>query len=97
MAMEVGEWGRGGENLVRKKYIKKILSVCEKNPGQSHFFNGFKKKLMLFSLNFVENVLNGRRIRFCEDPWMGDKPLCEQFSRLYNLTFSTNIMVSDVF
>ena len=52
---------------------------------------------MLFSLNFVENVLNGRRIRFCEDPWMGDKPLCEQFSRLYNLTFSTNIMVSDVF
>jgi hypothetical protein len=36
-------------------------------------------------------------LRFWEDLWLGDKPLCKCSSRLYGLTFSKNVLISDVF
>ena len=35
--------------------------------------------------------------RLWEDVWLGDKPVCVRFNRFYNLGFSKNILVSDVF
>lgn len=41
-------------------------------------------------------VGNGRKTRFWEDKWLGDKSLAELYPRLYNLSFSKNITVENV-
>jgi hypothetical protein len=40
---------------------------------------------------------DGKKTRFWEDCWLGNRPLCQKFPRLYYLTFSQNILVNTVF
>jgi hypothetical protein len=35
-------------------------------------------------------------VRFWEDTWMGDAPLCQQYPALYNIVQHKNILVSTV-
>ena len=84
------------QNLVRRKYVKITVSACVKKPGQSHFWQGLMGVKDIF-FKFRRKVIgNGERTRFWEDLWVGDRPLCERFSRLYNLTFSKNVLVAAV-
>jgi hypothetical protein len=39
----------------------------------------------------------GRKTRFWEDVWVGHKPLCVIFSRLYTLSFSHQITIVKIF
>ena len=51
-----------------------------------------------YFLRFCRKVVgNGKRTRFWEDLWLGDIPLCQRFSRLYNLTLSKNVLIAEVF
>ena len=42
-------------------------------------------------------VGDGCKTRFWEDTWLGRKPLCQLFPRLYNLTFCQHVTVAKVF
>ena len=41
-------------------------------------------------------VGNGGKIRFWEDLWMGDQPLCAQYTDLYRIILSRNLTISMV-
>ena len=41
-------------------------------------------------------VGNGEKIRFWEDLWLGDQPLCAQYSDLYRVISSRNLTISVV-
>ena len=60
---EEGVW----QTLIRKKYIRKTLSACERKPGQSHFWQSLMNVKDVF-FKFCRKVIgNGRRTRFWED------------------------------
>ena len=41
-------------------------------------------------------VGNGKKIRFWEDLWLGDEPLCAQYTDLYRVILSRNLTISMV-
>ena len=41
-------------------------------------------------------VGNGQSTRFWEDTWLGDTPLADQYSMLYNVVRRKNVLVADV-
>ena len=51
---------------------------------------------LLFSQQTHLVVGNGEKIRFLEDLWLGEQPLCVQCSNLYRLTHMRNLTISMV-
>ena len=91
---ETGIW----QDIVKAKYLKKgTLSQCIHKPTDSHFWSGLMSVKDLFYSCCKRILGDGKSTRFWEDCWLGQKPLCQNFPRLYNLTFNHNITVHDVF
>jgi hypothetical protein len=42
------------------------------------------------------NLGNGMDTRFWEDPWLGDKPLAQQYPSLYNIMQQKQVSVANV-
>jgi hypothetical protein len=90
---EEGVW----QQLLRNKYlINKTLSQVEAKPTDSPFWKGLMRvKDDFFSKGrFVTG--DGSTVRFWEDVWLGDTPLSQQYSSLYNIVQNKNVMVADV-
>ena len=47
-------------------------------------------------LNCVFTLGDGRRVRFWEDTWCGENPLCDTFPSLFMLTETKGIKVAEV-
>lgn len=91
---EDGMW----QQVFRNKYLaSQTLSAAKYKVGYSQFWSGLMKVKDLFTSCSNMIVGNGNQIRFWEDSWMGNKPLCFQFPRLYDISFSKNISVAEVF
>ena len=79
---EEGVW----QTLLRRKYVgSNTLSQVLWKPGDSHFWAGLmatKKQFVRFG---ALNIKNGTEICFCEDKWLGDTTLREQYPALYNI------------
>lgn len=68
-----GDW----QELIRAKYLKKkTLTQCESSLNNSHFWNGLMEVNNIFFSYCQRIVGDGRKIRFWEDAWIKDKPLC---------------------
>jgi hypothetical protein len=82
------------QEILRKKYVKDNFAAnCKVRPGQSHFWQGLMHVKEDFFMFCKKKIGNGRRTRFWEDFWVGDKTLVETFPRLYNLTMSQKLRI----
>ena len=91
---EEGDW----QEMIRAKYLsRKTLVQCEASRGNSHFWNGLLSIKDIFYSCCQRVVGDGCKTRFWEDTWLGRKPLCQLFPRLYNLTFCQHVTVAKVF
>ena len=55
-----------------------------------------RKEIGLMKLNYIFAIGNGSRVRFWEDTWCGESPLCDIFTNLYTLATSKGVKVVDV-
>jgi hypothetical protein len=84
--------------VLKFKYLRKgTLTQDRKYIGCSQFWSGLiEVKHILYSC--CERILgDGCKTRFWEDVWVGEKPMCVVFPRLYNLTCTHEITVAKVF
>ena len=54
------------------------------------------KEIGLMKLNFVFAIGDGSRVRFWEDTWCGESPICDIFPNLYMVAVSKGVTVADV-
>jgi hypothetical protein len=90
---EDGMW----QELLRNKYIKdKTLGSCVKKPTNSHFW----KSLMNIKDSFIDlgpfKIKNVSQTRFWFDTWLGNKPLKDKFSSLFNIVRRKQDFVAQV-
>jgi len=79
---EEGLW----QELLRNKYLKdKPLGCCTKKPTDSHFWKGLMKVKDTFLSLGTFKVKDGSQTRFWFDTWLGNKPLKDKFSTLFNI------------
>jgi hypothetical protein len=90
---EEGMW----QQLLYNKYLKnKTLSQAVAKPTDSQFWKGLMRvKEDFFNRGFFK-VGNGMTVRFWEDVWLADAPLCQQYPALYNIVQHKNVLVSTV-
>jgi hypothetical protein len=83
---------------LHNKYLKnKTLAQVEVKPTDSPFRKGLMGvKHDFFSLDGYFKIGNGATVRFWEDVWMGDLPLAQQYSFLYNIVQHKSVSVSTV-
>lgn len=90
---EDGVW----QNLLRKRYLtNKTLSQISKKPGDSQFWSGLMKVKDQFLIGGSFSIQSGTQIRFWEDTWLGDKPLCKRYPALYSIVKKKNATVATV-
>jgi hypothetical protein len=84
------------EHAKGKNIFRQMLSQVGKRSGDSQFW----KSLMEVKNQFLEEgcfmVHSGHQMAFWKDLWIGDKPLMEQFSSLYNLARNKRGTVAQV-
>jgi hypothetical protein len=91
---EEGDW----QKILKFKYFKNgIITQDRKYNGCSHFWSGLMGVKDIFYSCCKRLLGDGCKTRFWEDVWVGEKPLCVLFPRLYNLTFSQDVSVAKVF
>lgn len=78
------------EVLINKYCKNKKLAEIKLRQGDSQFWYEINKHKEHFLSLCKFEVGNGESVRFWEDRWSGDKPLKENFPRLYNLCFDKN-------
>jgi hypothetical protein len=54
-------------------------------PGDSHFWAGLMASKKFFFRHGTFTINDGSQIRFWEDNWLDNVPLCEQYPALYNI------------
>jgi hypothetical protein len=74
-----------------------MLTQCKDKPVDSHFWSGLTSIKDFFYSCYKRVLEDGRKTRYWEDCWLGDRPLCNKFRRLYYLTSSPNITVNTFF
>jgi hypothetical protein len=90
---EEGLW----QELLHNKYLRtQTLSQVTAKPTDSPFWKGLMGVKDEFFSRGSFTVGNGQSTRFWEDTWLGDRPLAEQFSSIYNIVRRRNVLVSDV-
>ena len=85
------------QTLLRRKYLRfKSLTQVEHSPGDSHFWSGLMRVKPEF-LRWGKFKLGNRSlIRFWEDTWLGNEPLKNQYSAMYNIVRKKSALVSSV-
>ena len=88
-----GTW----QQILHNKYLgtKPLVSIQWKS-GDSHFW----ASLMKVKSNFLRfgsfTIKSGAQIRFWEDIWLGNRPLCQQYPQLYNMVRKKRDTVGEV-
>lgn len=59
-------------------------------------WKAIRKKWELVSGRISLTVCNGQRVKFWEDKWCGNGPLCDSFLSLFVLASSKNVRVEDM-
>ena len=54
------------------------------------------KEIGIMKLDYVFAIGDGSRVRFSEDAWCGESPLCDIFPNLYMLAVTKGVKVADV-
>ena len=80
MQQKTTAFGRlsSGSNIGRKKE-KGSPGISEEEGMVWGLWKEIKKEAPLLKKNSMFAVGNGRRVRFWEDKWRGETPLCETF------------------
>jgi hypothetical protein len=77
---EDGIW----QTLLRRKYVgSKALSQVLWKHGDSHFWAALMEKKKHFFGHGTFSIKDGSEIRFCEDKWLDNTSLREQYPALY--------------
>jgi hypothetical protein len=93
MSNEEGVW----QDILKKKYFRnKTLAQVERKKGDSHFWSGLMevKSLLLERGRF--SIQSGTQTRFWEDLWIGNRPLMDKYTSLYNIVRKKNMTVAQV-
>ena len=72
-------------------YTKTTRGNSELGPWKD-----ISKEIGLMKLNCVFSIRDGSRVRFWEDTWCGEFPLCDIFPNLYMLAVTKGVKVADV-
>jgi hypothetical protein len=74
----------------------KSLAEVTIKPHDSPFWKGKMKIKEYFFNRGSFKVGNGEEARFWDDTWLGNKPLVEQYSSLYNIVHHKQVTVANV-
>jgi hypothetical protein len=88
-----GTW----QSSLRNKYLRtKTLTQVSSKPNDSHFWRGLMriKDKVLSNSSFI--IKDGTNTRFCDDMWIGDKPLKDTYPSLYHIARDKHVTVSKV-
>ena len=98
MAVQTYQW-RGHLAKFIKKQIPKESDYCSsgKKSGVSNFWAGLMKVKDTFLNHGSFRLNDGNQIRFCEDKWIGNHTLREQYLDLYNTVRKKHATVASVF
>lgn len=87
-----------GRKIINLKYKKENGSWFTKIPTVSHSV-GLWKSISIETDHLRKNCSlvpgNGRRIKFREDEWCGEGPLCDSFSNLYRIAATKGTIIAD--
>ena len=88
-----GTW----QQILRNKYLgSKPLVQVQWKSGDSHFWASLMKVTRDFLRFGTFLIKDGSQVRFWEDSWLGNSPLCDQYPQLYNIVRKKQDTVADV-
>jgi hypothetical protein len=84
------------EFLHNKYLIQKTLPEVQAKPSDSPFWKGIMRVKEEFFARGHFKVGNGSNTRVWEDTWLGETPLSQQYSSLYNIVQRKNVTIAQV-
>ena len=90
---EEGVW----QELLQNKYLhSKTLAKVEAQPTDSPFWKGLMRFKEDFFIRGSFKIGKEETLLFWEDAWLGDSPLMNKYTLLYNIVQRQHVSVHDV-
>jgi len=84
------------QTIVRNKYLKNgMVSTVKTKWDDSPVWKDLMKVKHIYMAGRKIELQNGENMRFWQDSWLGDQPICAKFPILYELSEVKNISVGE--